>query len=95
MMPVEIAAPAPPVCAGRPLTLSASVAGSNDLGTVDFVADGARLGTAAIANGVAMKAVMLAAGIRRIRATYHGSGPFDGYSSLELLLAVNQAGVCP
>lgn len=95
MMPVEMTAPAAPACAGRSLTLSASVAGSNDLGTVDFMVDGASLGSAPIANGAAMKAVTLAAGIRRLKATYHGPGPFDAYSSLELFLGVDQAGVCP
>ncbi len=94
-MPVETVAPATTACAGSPQTLNAAVAGSNDAGTVEFLVDGASLGSAPIANGVAMKAVTLTAGVRRIRAAYHGPGPFDGYSSPDLLLGVNQAGACP
>jgi hypothetical protein len=94
-LPVELAAPRAPVCAGRSVTLSASVAGSNDAGTVEFQADGASLGSAAIANDVAIKAATLGTGIRRIKATYRGAGPFDGYASPDVILAVNQAGACP
>ena len=94
-VPVTLSAPQGDHCTGRPTTLTASVAASNDQGVVDFLVDGSSIGTASIANGSAMKSVALAVGIRRMKATYRGPGLFDGYSSPDLVLGVNQAGVCP
>jgi hypothetical protein len=92
---VTLSAPAGDLCAGRPTTLTASVAASNDQGAVDFLVDGSSVGSASIANGSAMKSVDMAVGIRRVKATYRGPGFFDGYSSPDLVLGVNQTGVCP
>ncbi len=93
-LPVELVLPPGAACAG-PATLGATVAASHDQGSVEFLVDGASIGSASIANGGAMKATTLASGLRRVKATYHGAGPFDGYSSPEFVLGVNQAGACP
>lgn len=92
-LPVDIAIPGL-ACAGQAVSLSARVAASNDIGSVDFQIDGASVGTASIVNGNATKTTMLAVGIRKAKATYHGAGPFDGYSSPDFTFAVNQAGTC-
>jgi hypothetical protein len=93
-MPVDIGAGPGLTCAGQATSLVSNVAGSNDVGSVDFQVDGASVGTASIVNGSATATATLASGVRRVRATYHGVGPFDGYSSPDLYLAVNQAGAC-
>jgi hypothetical protein len=93
-LPVYITASPNPGCAGQTVTLSAQIAGSNDNGTVDFQIDGVSVGSASIANGVATKGASLAVGVRKLKAIYHGAGPFDGYPSFDLTFAVNQAGAC-
>lgn len=92
-LPVDIASPGL-VCAGVTVSLTARVAASNDIGSVDFQIDGASVGTAPIVNGSAVRTTVLAVGIRKAKAIYHGAGPFDGYSSPDLTFAVNQAGTC-
>ena len=94
-MPLDVSVTPAKLCAGQPATLSAHVAGSNDTGTMDLQVDGASIGTSPIVNGSAAKTTNLAVGIRKIRATYHGAGRFDGYSSSDAYVVVNQAGVCP
>jgi hypothetical protein len=94
-LPVDVVAGASPLCAGQPSSLIARVAASNDLGLVDIQIDGASIGSSTIVNGNATKTTTLAVGIRKGRATYHGPGPFDGYSSPDVYFAVNQAGSCP
>ncbi|HTR59851.1 MAG TPA: Ig-like domain repeat protein [Casimicrobiaceae bacterium] len=96
LLPVAMTAPSSRLCAGKPFTLSASVAVSGDNGTVDFSSDGTSLGEAPLANGVATQTVTVgAAGIRNLKATYHGTGVFDGYASPDRYVAINQAGACP
>jgi len=94
-VPVQLSVPSGTLCAGGPTVLSATVASSYDQGSVDFMVDGASAGASSITNGAAMKSVFLSAGVRRVKAAYHGAGTFDGYSSPELVLGVNQAGLCP
>ena len=95
ILPVEIALSPNPACAGQATTITATVAGAFDVGTVDVTSDGAVVGSAPVSGGVATKSVTLStAGLRKIRATYHGAGPFDGQSSVEVYLPVNQAGAC-
>ena len=95
VLPVDVSPNPSPACAGSTQSLVARVAGSNDLGTVDFEIDGVGAGSAAIVNGSASKTVNLAVGIRKAKVTYHGAGAFNGYSSPDRYFAVNQAGSCP
>ncbi len=95
VLPVDFSISPSPACAGQTSSLAAHVAASNDLGTVDFLVDGASVGSASIVNGVATKATTLPVGIHKAKAAYHGAGSFDGYSSLEVNFVVNQAGTCP
>ena len=90
--PVELINPLPLCASGG--TLIARVAGANDFGSVEFFVDGISAGSASIANSLASHAVVLAPGVRRVLATYHGASYFDGYSSDARFVAVNQAGAC-
>jgi len=93
-LPVELAARSATGCAGTPLTLDAQVAAAGNNGTVDFQVDGAHVGSAGVQAGAASLSTPLANGVRRITATYHGAGPFDGYGSPTVYVAVDQAGAC-
>ncbi len=93
-MPVAMTITPYPACAGEAATLTASVAASNDIGTVDFQVDGASVGSATISGGKATKSLQLNVGVRQLKAIYHGSGAFDGASSTIGYLGVNQAGAC-
>jgi hypothetical protein len=95
VLPVDFSTSPSPACAGQATSMIAHVAGSNDLGSVDFQVDGAGAGTASIVNGAAVKATTFAVGIHKAKAAYHGAGSFDGYSSPDIYFAVNQAGTCP
>ncbi len=94
-LPLEIAAAPNPACAGQTVTVTATVAGTFDAGAVDFTVDGVVIGSAVVAGGVATKAITLSAGVRKLRAVYRGSGPFDGHGSIDLYMPVNQSGACP
>jgi hypothetical protein len=94
-LPVDLSVAAGPFCAGQPAALVARVAPANSAGSVDFVVDGVSVGNVALVAGNATKAASLAIGIRKVKAIYHGSGPFDGYASPETYVAVNQPGACP
>jgi hypothetical protein len=93
-LPVEVSASPSPACASLATTLTARVAGANDAGTVDFIVDGVVIGSVPVVSSSAARSITLAGGVRQIKAVYHGVGPFDGYASTPMLLAVNQAGAC-
>ena len=93
-MPVTLTTAPHPACAGQPVALTASVAASNDIGTVDFQVDGASVGSAPISGGKATKSLALNVGVRQVKGVYHGGGMFDGTSSTISYLGVNQAGAC-
>jgi hypothetical protein len=93
-LPVDLAISPDPGCAGAPLTLAASVAAANGTGSVEFFVDGASVGSVPVTRSAATKVVTGAVGVRRLKAVYHGTGPFDGRASPTLLLPVNQAGAC-
>lgn len=92
VLPVEFTNVTPLCAAGAALVTR--VAGANSLGTVEFFADGASLGSAPVSHGIATKSVALAAGVRRFVATYRGASYFDGYSTEPTYLAIDQAGAC-
>ena len=94
MLPVEVGTRSATGCAGMPLVIDAQVAAAASNGTVDFQVDGAHVGSALVRAGAASLSTPLANGVRRITATYHGAGPFDGYSSLTIFVPVDQAGAC-
>jgi hypothetical protein len=48
------------------------------------------IGNASVVGGSATLSTTLAAGIHRLRAVFHGDGPFDAYASPELWLIVAQ-----
>lgn len=94
-LPVDIALAPNPACAGQPATIAATVAGAFDQGTVEFTVDGVVLGSSPVSGGMASLATAFAsAGVRMLRATYGGAGPFDRQSSIALHAVVNQAGAC-
>lgn len=76
--------------ASQPFTLRATLADSRYAGAMEFVADGQVIGIAPIVAGSAVLPTTVSAGIHRVRAVFHGDGPFDGYASPELLLTVVQ-----
>jgi hypothetical protein len=96
-LPVALELPATASCAGKPFTLRASIAGmANAQGTVDFASDDVIVGSAHAEGGTAVAMITLSSvGIRKLKATYRGGGPFDGYPSLEHNFPLNQAGTCP
>jgi hypothetical protein len=93
-LPVEIAATPNPACVGQSVAVTVTVAAAPDSGSVDFSVDGALVGSAAVAAGIATKVLTLPVGVRALRASYHGTGPFDGQGSIDYYLPVNQAGAC-
>lgn len=94
LIPVDIGTGGSSRCADQTTPLISHVAASNDLGTVEFQVDGTSLGSAPIVNGAATKTASLVSGIRKVKATYRGAGTFDGYTSPEISVAINQAGAC-
>jgi hypothetical protein len=93
-LPVDVKISPYPPCAGTTTTLTALLPGANDSGTVDFIVDGTSVGSVNVTDSTAVKSLSLAVGVRRIKAVYHGAGPFDGHTSLNLAVPVNQAGAC-
>lgn len=92
--PVELDLSAEGICAGQSVVLDARVAASYDAGSVDFLVDGASVGTVPVVAGAARLTTTLAVGVRRLRAVYAGTGHFAGYRSIHRFVAVEQAGVC-
>lgn len=93
--PVDLQLTPPSPCTNTPVLLRAVAPGSNDSGSIEFRVDGAVVATKAVSNTAAAYTLTLPVGVRKVGATYHGPGPYAGYASSELPLAVNQAGVCP
>ncbi|MFO1313734.1 MAG: Ig-like domain-containing protein [Burkholderiales bacterium] len=94
-LPVEIAIVPDPPCASAPATINVKVAGAFDLGTVDITSDGTALGSAPVTSGTAAFTTTFAsAGVRTLRATYRGPGPFDRQASIDFYAVVNQTGAC-
>ncbi|HSV17750.1 MAG TPA: SBBP repeat-containing protein [Casimicrobiaceae bacterium] len=93
-MPVRIDTRFAPNCAGVATTLDVRVAGAGDAGTVDIQVDGVSVGFSALRGGLATITAALANGVRRIAATYHGPGWFDGYASTPVYIAIDPAGAC-
>ena len=80
-----------PATAGNAVALKAVQSDSRYAGSVQFAEGTQTLGTAPLSSGVATLSTTLAAGIHRLRAVFHGEGPFDGSVSPEIILVVNQA----
>ena len=93
-LPAEVAPRREPVCTGAAVDLDARIAAAGDIGSVDFLIDGALAGTAALQAGVATLAASLPAGVHRIQVRYRGGAALDGASSTPTYLAVQQAGLC-
>jgi hypothetical protein len=93
-LPLDLVVTAPSPCADLPIRFEVRASGANDAGTVELFVDGSPRATGAITNGAFVQTLNLPAGVRRVKATYRGPGPFDGYSSGQALVAVNQAGAC-
>ncbi|MFO1304393.1 MAG: hypothetical protein U1F54_11710 [Burkholderiales bacterium] len=94
-LPVEMTIAPDPPCAGTPTTISVNAAGAFDLGSVDVTSDGLPIGSAAVSSGIAVLNINFSsAGVRTLRATYRGPGPFDKQSSADYYAVVNQAGAC-
>jgi len=84
-----------PAVAGQSVSLQAAVADSRFGGTVDFLDGPQIVGSASISAGLASQAAAFAAGVHRLRAIFHGSGPFDGSASPEVILVVDQPPTAP
>ena len=93
-MPVKVAVDSDPACDGVPVVATAWAAATYGVGSIELSVDNVPRGTAPVIDDRATFVVALAAGIRRLKATYRGTGAFDGYASSTLLLPVNQAGTC-
>ena len=89
--PVTLSIDRNPGIAGQTLSLTAMVADVRDSGNVEFVDRSQVLGLVPISGGRASLAVALSVGIHRLRATYHGAGPYDRLSSLEIIESIDQA----
>ena len=88
--PLTLTSDANPGNAGRVMNLTAGLADSRFTGTIEFRGDAQVLGTAPLSNGSATLSVTFTAGVHRLSAIYHGSGPFDGSMAPELIQVINQ-----
>ncbi len=89
--PLTIATDHNPGTAGQPLNLVARLGDSRYAGTIEFRNGSQIVGTVATTAGSAMLPLTFAAGIYRLSAVFHGSGPFDGVAAPELVQVINQA----
>jgi hypothetical protein len=89
--PLIMAAEHNPGTAGQPVNLVARFGNSRYAGTIEFRNGSQVVGTVATSGGSALLPLTLAAGIYRLSAVFHGSGPFDGIAASELVQVINQA----
>ena len=91
LAPVKLASSMNPGDSAHPILLMATVADARYVGSIEFDDGATVLGTVQLNGAAATLQANLAVGIHRLRATFHGSGPFDGYASSEVIQVVNQA----
>ena len=89
--PLTLTADRNPGVAAQTLMLTAMVSGARNDGAVEFDEGNQVLGIVPMWGGRATLAVSLSAGMHRLRATYRGGGPFNGYSALELIESIDQS----
>jgi hypothetical protein len=88
--PLTLTSDANPGNAGRVINLTARLADSRFTGTIEFRDAAQVLGTVPLSNGSATLPTTFTAGVHRLSALYHGSGPFDGSMAPDLIQVVNQ-----
>jgi len=91
LAPVKLASNMNPGDSAHPVPLVATVADARYAGSIEFDDGATVLGTVQLNGAVATLRANLAVGIHRLRAIFHGSGPFDGYASSEVIQVVNPA----
>jgi hypothetical protein len=91
LAPVTLVSNVNPADAARPVRLVATIADARYAGAIEFDDGATALGTVPLSGGTATLSANLSVGIHRLRAVFHGSGPFDGYASYEVIQVVNQA----
>jgi len=91
LMPLSLTTERNPSQADHLLLLRAAVADARYTGTVEFAEGAQSLASVLLVAGVATASVSLPAGIHRLKAIFHGTGPFNGLASPEIVQVVNQA----
>jgi len=89
--PISLGSDHNPTAAGQVVALKATLADSRYDGAIEFDDGTQIIGTAVLTSGVATLPITLTTGIHRLRAVFHGSGPFDGFASVEFMQIVDQA----
>jgi hypothetical protein len=89
--PISLVSDHNPATSGQIVSLKAALADSRYDGAVEFDDGTQIIGTAVLTSGVATLPITLTTGIHRVRAVFHGSGPLDGFASVELIQIVDQA----
>ena len=88
--PISLGSDHNPATAGQVIALKATLADSRYDGAIEFDDGTQIIGTAVLTSGIATLPITLTTGIHRLRAVFHGSGPFDGFASVELVQIVDQ-----
>ena len=89
--PISLSSDHNPATAGQVVALKATLADARYGGAIEFDDGNQVIGTAVLTSGVATLPITLTTGIHRLRAVFHGIGPFDGSASVELVQIVDQA----
>jgi hypothetical protein len=89
--PISLESDRNPATVGHVVALKATLADSRYDGVIEFDDGTQTIGTAVLTSGVATLPITLTTGIHRLRAVFHGIGPFDGFASVELVQIVDQA----
>jgi hypothetical protein len=90
LTPITLVSNVNPADAAHPVPLVVKVADARYPGSIEFDDGATVLGTVPLNGGIATLSANLSVGIHRLRAVFHGSGPFDGYASYEVIQVVNQ-----
>jgi hypothetical protein len=91
VMPLDFTSGRNPSQSDQVVVLRAVVADARYTGNVEFDDGAQTLASVPVVAGVATAAVSLPAGIHRLKAVFHGSGPFNNQASPEIMQIVNQA----
>jgi hypothetical protein len=93
--PLSLSASPSPSVQGQTVTVAANVADRRYAGVVEFFDDMQSMGFASMSAGFASVSIAFPAGTHRLRATFRGGGPFNGYTFPDIIQTVDQAEVTP
>ena len=88
--PIVLTSDHNPAVSAQVITLNATMGDRRYVGAIEFDDGPQSLGVVPVSAGVATLPTTLPPGIHRVRAVFHGSGPFDGAAAVELIQVVNQ-----